>query len=190
MKHGYFAVAKKLALSALAQDKTYVLPYQVLAYANFLSTHRDAAAQYFVNLVDLDAAHSAQYTFLVGVSYYWLGNYTQAMLYFNQVQDPSLQTDVYRYQLLSSLAMQDSDGAVRVWQKLLGQADISSSDFADFFDQAYFFPYREGQPFTLYNQNTQLATLYMQSCTQHFSGQQDICLYGQIGQSLLQQNWT
>jgi hypothetical protein len=182
LKNGYFSVAKRLALSALAQNDTYVLPYQVLAYANFLSTNREASAQYFLTLVDLDAAHAAEYTFLVGVSQYRLGAYDQSLLYLNQVQDLSLQTDVYRYQLLSSLALQDNDGAVRVWQKLLGQSDISQSDFQFFFESFFFSSYRTGQPFALYTQNTQVAALYMQSCTQRFSGQQDVCLYGDIAQ--------
>lgn len=190
LKNGYFTIAKRLALSALAQNDTYVLPYQVLAYANFLSTHREASAQYFLTLVDLDPSHASEYTFLVGVSQYRMGVYDQALLYLNQVQDPLLLTDVYRYQLLSSLALQDTDGAVRIWQKLLGQQDISASDFQYFFENFFFFPYRTGQPFSLYSQNTQLASLYSQSCIQLFSGQQDVCLYGDIAQWLVQQNWT
>ena len=103
----------------LSQNTSYILPYQVLAYANFLSTHREAAAQYFLTLIDLDHTHASEYTFLVGVSEYWMGNYDQSLLYLNQVQDTPVMTDVYRYQLLSSLALQDTDGALRIWQKLL-----------------------------------------------------------------------
>jgi hypothetical protein len=47
---GYFQVAKVLALSVVAQDKSYILPYQVLAYANFLTNSRDAAVGYFTIL--------------------------------------------------------------------------------------------------------------------------------------------
>ncbi len=190
LKHGYFSVAKRLSLSVLSQNGSYVLPYQILAYANFLSTHWEAAAQYFLTLVDLDPAHASQYTFLAGVSYYRIGAYDQSLLYLTQIQDSTLLTDVYRYQLLSLLALQDGDGAVRVWQKLLGQSDIADSDFQFFFEQFFFSPYRSGQPFLLYSQNTQLATLYTQSCAQSFSGQQDVCLYGDIAQWLVQQNWT
>ena len=190
LKHGYFAIAKRLALSVLSQNTSYILPYQVLAYANFLSTHREAAAQYFLTLIDLDHTHASEYTFLVGVSEYWMGNYDQSLLYLNQVQDTPVMTDVYRYQLLSSLALQDTDGALRIWQKLLWQSDIADWDFQFFFENFFFFPYRSGQPFTLYTQNTQLSTMYTQSCAQHFSGQQDVCLYGDIAQWLVQQNWT
>lgn len=182
LKNGYFSIAKRLALSALSQNDAYVLPYQVLAYANFLSTNREASAQYFLTLVDLDPSHAAEYKFLVGVSQYRLGVYDQSLLYLNQVQDPALLTDVYRYQLLSSLALQDNDGAIRVWQKLLGQSDIADSDFQFFFENFFFSPYRRGQPFTLYTENAQVSALYMQSCTQRFSGQQDVCLYGDIAQ--------
>ena len=109
LKHGYFTPAKRLALSVLVQNDSYLLPYQVLAYANFLSTHREAAAQYFLTLADLDTLHSAQYTFLAGVSYYRIGSFDQALLYLAHLQDATILTDVYRYQLLSLLGLHDYD---------------------------------------------------------------------------------
>jgi tetratricopeptide (TPR) repeat protein len=86
------------------KDDQYILPYQILAYANFLSNNRDVATQYFLKLADFDAANKANYIFLVGVSQYRMGDYDQSVLYLNQVTDPLLLTDVYRYELLSSLA--------------------------------------------------------------------------------------
>jgi tetratricopeptide (TPR) repeat protein len=86
------------------KDEEYILPYQILAYANFLSNNFDVSAEYFLKLADFDVANKENYLFLVGVSYYRMGEYDQAVLYLNQVKDPLLLTDVYRYELLSYLA--------------------------------------------------------------------------------------
>lgn len=103
------------------KNTDYILPYQVLAYANFLSSNRDVSAEYFLKLADFDTQNSSRYIFLVGVSYYRQGKYAKSVLYLNQVTDPALATDTYRYQLLSYLAVEEYDGAVRIRQKLLGQ---------------------------------------------------------------------
>ena len=86
------------------KDDQYILPYQILAYANFLSNNFDVSAEYFLKLADFDAGNKENYLFLVGISYYRLGDYDQSVLYLNQVKDLSLLTDVYRYELLSYLA--------------------------------------------------------------------------------------
>ncbi|MEI7557795.1 MAG: hypothetical protein WCJ45_03000 [bacterium] len=89
-----------MALHALQSDQDYVLPYQVLAYANFLTHNREAAKDYFLKLSDFDVSNAFLYKFLIGVSYYRYGDYEQSILYLNQVADPVLLTDVYRYKLL------------------------------------------------------------------------------------------
>jgi len=90
-----------LALHSLLVDKDYILPYQVLAYSNFLTHNREAAKEYFLKLADFDTANASLYKFLIGISYYRYGDYEQSILYLNQVTDAGLQTDVYRYMLLS-----------------------------------------------------------------------------------------
>jgi len=100
LKNGYFSFAKRLALHALVTNKDYVLPYQVLAYSNFLTHNREAAKEYFLKLADFDVTNAFLYKFLIGISYYRYGDYEQSILYLNQVTDPGLQIDVYRYMLL------------------------------------------------------------------------------------------
>ena len=190
LKNWYFSVAKKLSLSALLQNENYILPYQILAYANFLSTKRDVAAEYFLKLADFDKTNSARYTFLVGVSYYRQGEYDQSLLYINQVTDTGLLTDVYRYELLSYVATNDMDNAIRVRQKLLWQSDLQTSDFALFFDMVFYQPYANGQPFTLARDNSQLVTFYTDTCDRLFSWTADVCVYGEVWQDLSTATWT
>jgi len=184
LKNGYFSFAKRLALSALLQDSEYVLPYQILAYANFLSNHRDVAAEYFLKLVNFDKMNTDRYLFLVGVSYYRHGEYQKALLYLAQVTTSPLLTDVYRYHLLSYIAMDDMDNAVRIRQKLLGQPDLQQSDFLMFFSIFFYQPYVNGQSFALFRTHTQLVTFYTDVCARVLWSGDSACLYGEVWQAL------
>ncbi len=189
LKNWYFSFAKRLALHAVAQNQTYILPYQVLAYTNFLMHNRESAKDYFLRLADFDAHNAFLYKFLIGICYYRYGDYEQALIFLNQVTDPSLQIDVYRYMLLSYIQIEDTTNMLRMRHNLLGQSDLQSSDFALFFDQMFFIPFRSGKPFSLYSDNTQLVDLYLGKCSILFSGSQvDVCTYGEVGLQLAQQN--
>jgi tetratricopeptide (TPR) repeat protein len=161
------------------KNEDYVLPYQILAYANFLSSNWDVAADYFLKLTDFDKINTDRYTFLVGVSYYRQGKYEQSLLYLNQVTDTGMLTDVYRYQLLSSLGIEDTDAAVRIRQKLLGQSDVQDSDFMQFFTSIFYQPYVNAQPFTIYQANPQLVSLYQDACSR-LATSKDVCTYGEV----------
>lgn len=169
-----------MALTALMQNADYVLPYQVLSYANFLSNNRDVAAEYFLKLASFDKMNSSRYIFLVGVSYYRQADYEQSLLYLTQVTDPQLLTDVYRYELLSYVAMGDNDNAVRIRQKQLAQQDLQAADFELFFSMFFYQPYVNGQPFTLARDNSQLVMFYADACTRTLSGASDVCVYGEV----------
>jgi len=65
MKNGYFSIAKKIALNALDQNDKYSLPYQVLAYTNFLTNNTEVAADYFLKLAEFDQANKDSYKFFI-----------------------------------------------------------------------------------------------------------------------------
>ncbi len=189
LKNGYFVFAKRLALHALHSDEKYILPYQVLAYTNFLTHNREAAKDYFLKLADFDTKNTFLYKFLIGVSYYRYGDYEQSILYLNQVTDPALQLDVYRYMLLGYIQQEDTNNMTRLWQNILGQGDLQPSDFALFFDQMFYIPFRTGKPFAMYFDTPQLVDLYLGKCSTLFTGSQaDVCTYGQVWLQLAKQN--
>lgn len=189
LKNWYFIFAKRLALHALITNKDYVLPYQVLAYSNFLTHNREAAKDYFLKLADFDTSNSFLYKFLIGICYYRYGDYEQSILYLNQVTDSGLQIDVYRYMLLGYIQRDDTVNMTRIWQNILGQSSLQSSDFSLFFDQMFYIPFRSGKPFTLYLENPQLADLYLGKCSTLLNGSQaDVCTYGEVWLQLAKQN--
>ena len=66
-------------------------------------------------------------------------------------------------------------------QNLLGESALQPSDFALFFDQLFYIPFRIGKPFALYSDNPQLAQLYLGKCSALFTGSQaDVCTYGDV----------
>jgi hypothetical protein len=70
---------------------------------------------------------------------------------------------------------------IRIWQNILGQSDLQSSDFSLFFDQIFYIPFRSGTPFTLYFDTPQLVDLYLGKCSTLFTGSQaDVCTYGEV----------
>lgn len=189
LKNWYFSFAKRLALRALLKNKDYVLSYQVLAYANFLTHNRESAKDYFLKLADFDTKNNFLYKFLIGICYYRYGDYEQSVLYLNQVTDPGLQIDVYRYMLLSYIQVEDTTNMTRIWQNILGNSLLQTSDFSLFFDQMFYLPFRSGKPFDLYMENPQLADMYLGKCSTLFTGSQaDVCTYGEVWLQLAKQN--
>ncbi len=189
LKNWYFSFAKRIALHSLNQNQQYILPYQVLAYTNFLMHNWESAKDYFLKLADFDTNNVFLYKFLIGICYYWYGDYEQSIIYLNQVADPALRTDVYRYMLLSYIHLEDMDNMVRIRHNLLGESSLQPSDFSLFFDHMFFIPFRTWKPFLLYSDNPQLADLYLWKCSTLLSGSQaDVCVYGEVWLQLAKQN--
>ncbi len=101
LKAGYFSLAKHIAFGVIEQDTKYILPYQILAYSDFLTNNLHACISYFQTLTKKDPAKHNSYIYMMAVSYYWVGEYTNAILHFNQLkQYKALRTDVLRYLIL------------------------------------------------------------------------------------------
>lgn len=177
---GYFQIAKTLALYAMTQDKTYILPYQILAYANFLTHSRDAAVEYLTTLLSLDTTHQGKYDFLIGVAYYWNQKYEASVLKLSQVKGEEYRLDRERYLALNYVQLRQSSKLLSSRQKILGFNQLKKSDFFTYFYKVFFLPYRQGETHTWYLQNPQLAQQYIQVCNQLFPNDA-VCAYGQVG---------
>ncbi|MDR2416344.1 MAG: hypothetical protein LBD75_07285, partial [Candidatus Peribacteria bacterium] len=141
---GYFQIAKVLALYAMTQDKTYILPYQLLAYANFLTNSRDAAVEYLTTLLSLDIAHQEKYNFLIGIAYHRNKKYEASVLKLSQVKGEEYRLDVERYLALNYVQLRQPVKLLSTWQKMLGFHQLKKSDFFTYFYEVFFAPYRQG----------------------------------------------
>lgn len=189
LKNWYFSIAKKIALTIAMKSDTYILPYQILAYAHFLTNDRDSAIDYFFKLIDINPTKEENYKFLIGVSYYRNEKYEESVLYLSQIKWELYQTDVYRYLILNYIAWNDTTKLIRMRQSILWQSNLQKSDFYTFFYNVFYLPFRNQELFALYNSNPTLTTSFLDKCYQTFgSGDNDICFYGQAGQDIASSN--
>lgn len=189
MKQGYYSIAKKLATATIIKDKNYILPYQILAHSHFMTHNRDTAIEYLLILKDLESKQAERYTFLIGVAHYRRGDYTQAILYLNQVSAGWFIADAYRYMFLSYIQWWSYDRANATRQKLLGNSDISKNDFYSYFYEVFYAPIRTGKARDMYANNPSIIQATIEQCLTILpSESHDICDYGNAWLALARGN--
>ena len=183
---GYFQPAKVLALSVLKENKNYILPYQILAYASFLTNSREAAIEYLTTLTTLDSTGGDKYDFLIGIASYRNQQYAQSVLKLSQVKEKTYRLDAERYLALNYATLKQYSKLLSSREKLLGYQELKKSDFYNYFYQVLFVPYFKGETPTLYLQNPSLTQKYLTRCSELFTGKESvICNYGKIGYQLI-----
>jgi len=204
LKNWHFNIAKKIALDVLNQNDEYILPYQILAYSNFLTNNWETAIEYFFKLADFDPSNESLYKFLIWTSYYRMWKSEESVLYLSQVEKTAInqatieQTkedfdanivlwDVYRYMLLNYIQLEDHDRSIHIWNKLLWQQDLSPADYYTHFYQVLYIPFMQGKQYVIYNENPQLVNDYVEKCYKDlWEEEKDVCIYGQAGYEFLQ----
>ena len=112
MNQGFFALAKKIVLPIVNEHPEYILPYQILANTEFSMGKRASAASYFSQLLKLDPQEKNLYLYMLGVCYYQIGEYSDAVLYLAQISDSRILLDSDRYLILSYLALGEKDRVI------------------------------------------------------------------------------
>lgn len=187
LKNGYFTIARKIALETILQDENYILPYQVLSYAHFVTNNRDTAIEYFLKLVNFDQNNKETYQFLIWTSYYRKRDYTSSILYLSQNKSEKYQTDTIRYMISNYLEIQEYEKAIQSRQKLLGQNNIKNSDFFLYFYNTFYKGYFS-QNTKIYESNKQLSDLFLQECEKKLWIDNDVCLYWKIWADIVHNN--
>ena len=181
MKNGYFSVANKLSVDSILQNREYILPYQILAYSNFLTNNRDKAIESFYELNSLDIENQDKYNFHIWVSYYRLWNYQKSILTLSQLANTSeYKLDSYRYLLLNYQKLEDEEKVVQLWQKILWQNNLKESDFKTFYDIVFYKPFSTDSKYTIYNKYRQISYDYVSTCYEKFGQKNDTCLYWEV----------
>jgi len=184
---GFFQPAKVIALSVISQNADYLLPYQILAYANVLTNSWEAALSYLATLSDKDSSSAEKYAFLMGIAYYREGNYEKSVLKLSQVKEPSYRLDAERYLALDYQALGQTNKLLTSREKILGYTSLQKSDFYNYFYQVFRLPYTRGETFTLYQKNPTLAKQYLTLCSKFFPDESLLCTYGSVGMQLANQ---
>ncbi|PID34976.1 MAG: hypothetical protein CR971_00455 [candidate division SR1 bacterium] len=191
LKNGYFSLAKYLATSSFEQNKKYILPYQVLAYSAFLTSDLHEAIEYFQKLTKIDPAKHNSYKYMMGISYYWLGDYPNAILHLSQLKNsPTLRTNVLRYLILGYKNIKDHKRTLEIYQELLAEKKLIDGDFVDFFTFIFVVPYEKTGKINIDEYSFELASSYIQSCKNNQHIDKNICLLGEIGLQVAKNQWT
>lgn len=182
MQEGQYALAKKLAIPLVNSYPNYILPYQVLANTDFVLGKYESSLAYFEQLLKIDYQQKNNYLYHLGILNYQLWNFTEAVLYFSQITDQNLMLDGDRYLVLSYLALQDDEKALKSWKRLLGQPQIKKSDFFSFFEEAVWKPYRRWEVSWYLSKDPKLVQNYLKLCEKKLKNtDQHTCQYGKVG---------
>ncbi len=180
-----FQPAKVLALYSLQQNSNYILPYQVLAYANFLTNSWDTSIEYFKKLEDLDSNNAEKYRFLMWVASYRNWKYEQSVVMLSMVKDESLRLDTQRYLINDYLKLNQKNKLISSRNKLLWYENLVASDFYTYFYETFFHPYSQWEEFQLYAFDTELANKMLRVCTITLQNEERaVCTYGTIGRNI------
>ena len=181
----FFQPAKVLALYSLQQNSNYILPYQILAYANFLTNSRDTSVEYLKKLVDLDPNNAEKYQFLMWVAYYWNEKYEQSVIMLSLIQSEKLRLDAERYLIRDYLLLNQNNKLIASRNKILWYDDLVASDFYTYFYETFYHPYSEWSQYQLYAIDTDLAEKMIRLCAIRLSKEDNaVCNYGSIGKNI------
>jgi hypothetical protein len=180
-----FQPAKVLALYSLQQNANYILPHQVLAYANFLTNSRDTSVEYFKKLVDLDPNNAEKYRFLMWVASYRDEKYEQSVVMLSMIKDEKLRLDTQRYLINDYLKLDQKNKLISNRNKMLWYENLVASDFYTYFYEAFFRPYSQWEDFQLYALDTELANKMLRVCSMTLQDEEKaVCTYGTIGRNI------
>ena len=180
-----FQPAKVLALYSLQQNQNYILPYQILAYANFLTNSRDTSIEYLKKLVDLDPNNAEKYRFLMWIAYYWNEKYEQSVVMLSMIKDDKLRLDTQRYLINDYLQLDQKNKLISSRNKMLWYEDLVASDFYTYFYETFFHPYSEWNQYQLYAFDTELADKMIRVCAMRLPLEEKVvCKYWNIGKSI------
>ncbi len=188
LRFGYFKIAQQVAIQILKYNDKYILPYQILAYSHFIMWNWSVATDYLKKLKDTDPSNENKYNFLLWIANFWLGNYTDSIVYFKQSFLPEYEIDKLRYLALAYDKIWDSYNFMKTMQKLLWKKWITSVDFYLFFEKVFYKPLFSWGDYSLYKQNQELSIFYVQKCFEKLSIKENyVCDYWQAG--LLLASW-
>lgn len=180
-----FQPAKVLALYSLQQNSNYILPYQVLAYSNFLTNSWDTSVEYLKKLIDLDPNNAEKYRFLMWVASYRNEKYEQSVVMLSLVKDDNLRLDAQRYLINNYIKLNQSNKLISSRNKLLWYKKLVASDFYTYFYEVFFHPYSEWSEYKLFALDTELANKMLRVCTMTLpKDERGVCTYWTIGRNI------
>ena len=119
LKWWYFGLANNLSKQIYIENSSYILPQQILAYSYFYMWDYRNALKYFKLLKQNDIQNQMEYNFFIWISYYWLDDNRDSLLYLSQLWPKfKYYLDVLRYKLLGYINIKDTDNIITTIKEL------------------------------------------------------------------------
>lgn len=141
MEAWYTPIAELLAKDILSVDKNYILSYELLSQIAIKKHNYEEAISYLQTLLKIDTQHITRTSFFLWLSYYHSADYTNALVYLNQVRDPQYIYDAVRYMILSYYHQWETERMMDGFRYLLSEQKLHTNDFTLLFDIAFYEPY-------------------------------------------------
>lgn len=189
MEAGYMPLAWLIASDIIRTDKKYILSYELLSQIAIKQKRYDDAIKYLKILFSLDSQHIARTAFFLGKSYFWKWDYSNALVYLNQVADDQYVTDAVRYMILTYNAQNNTDKMMHWFRYLLTEKKLTPGDYLLLYDIVFF------EPYTKKIENNDLISAYelkiiipyIDSCRKNIAKSAPyVCKYGEAWRYLSQ----
>ncbi len=189
MEAGYMPLAWMIAKSILQTDKKYILSYEILSQIAIKQKKYDDAIKYLTILLSLDTQHISRTSFFLWKSYYWKGDYTNALIYLNQVTDERYKHDAIRYSIFVHRDQKNIAKMMDWFHNLLLDKELLPSDYLLLFEIIFYDPYMiwSGQWEVAKQYWLKIVVPYIDSCRKNIAKTAPyICKFGEAWRYLSQ----
>jgi len=174
----WYRIVQKSARSLISQDSTYLLGYQLDAYASVMLWDRVQAYESLSYLSRNDIPNKELYAYLQWVSLYYQERYPDAILALQQLQDQWSNKDVLRYRLLSYSKMSDTLWVTKSIRLMTQQSDLTIYDYFWIFDELFYSNDRSQSLSYVDGLYTQLQDIFGRCYDDMLDEEMYVCLYG------------
>ena len=124
----YYEPARRLATEILKINESYILTNQVMAYYNFIMWKNKYSEEYLTKLIKIDDTNSNFYKYLLWITYYDSGKYTEALWILQNIDKSEYSLTINKYLLSSYLYIWDRTNAKTIIN------DMTKGDTIDIYD--------------------------------------------------------
>jgi hypothetical protein len=189
MESWYMPLAWMMAKNILQSDKKYILSYEILSQIATKQKKYDDAIKYLTILLSLDTQHISRTAFFLWKSYYWKWDYTNALLYLNQVVDDRYRHDAVRYSIFVHRDQKNITKMMDWFHTLLIDKKLLPSDYLLLFEIIFYDPYMiwSGQWEVAKQYWLKIIVPYIDSCRKNIAKTDPyICKFGEAWRYLSQ----
>lgn len=190
MEAWYLPLASLIAKGILSTDKKYILSYEILSQAALKQRQYDDALKYLHILFSLDSQNISRTAFFLWKAYFWKQDYSNSLVYLNQVRDEKYLYDAVRYMVLSYYNQKSYDKMMDWFRYLLAEQKLTDADYLLLFDVVFFEPYTHnttGDASLSQQYALKVVIPYIDSCRKHIAKTNPaVCKYGEAGWYLVQ----